>query len=89
MKLDYGAVALEVDHGKVQTLWFHDGVVRLQHECPRGEGLIVVCAPMLQLRPGGHTVVSRPPNPVTVTPSCGCEQCGLHGFLENGKWRDC
>lgn len=81
-----------VDHGKVQTLWYPDGQVGLRHVCDRSvrprDGRTIIVAPFLQLRAGGgHTVVSI--DPVTITPSCGCSDCGLHGFLTNGVWKDC
>ena len=78
-----------VDHGRVQTLWYPDGQVGLRHVCTRPrDGRTLIVAPLLQLRPGGgHTVIST--DPVTVTPSCGCDDCGLHGFLTNGVWKDC
>lgn len=76
-----------VDHGKVQTLWYPDGEVGLRHVCTRPrDGQTLVVAPRLQLD-AGHTIVSR--DPVTITPSCGCDDCGLHGFLTDGAWRDC
>lgn len=76
-----------VDHGKVQTLWYSDGEVGLRHVCTRPrDGRTLVVAPRLQLD-NGHTIVSR--DPVTVTPSCACDDCGLHGFLTNGVWTDC
>jgi hypothetical protein len=84
-----GTPERSIDHGKVQTLWYADGTVRLRHVCfrPR-DGRTLIVAPALVLdEPSGHTVVST--DPVTVTPSCGCFDCGLHGFLTEGVWRDC
>ena len=77
-----------VDHGKVQTVWWPNGEVGLRHHCTRPrDGRTLTVAPRLQLHGGGHTVVSI--DPVTITPSCGCDDCGLHGFLTDGVWRDC
>lgn len=78
-----------VDHGQIQTLWYPDGGVGIRHQCTRErDGLTVFVAPFLQLQEGGgHTVVSE--NPVTVSPSIACGDCGLHGFLADGVWRDC
>lgn len=35
-----------------------------------------------------HKILSE--DPVTISPSlvCGNEGCPVHGFIENGKWRD-
>lgn len=76
-----------VDHGRVQTVWYPDGRVRARHEChlPRAD-MDVFSAPLLQLS-NGHTIVST--DPVTVSPSIACGDCGLHGFLTDGVWRDC
>jgi hypothetical protein len=83
---DDGHVVSVQDHGKVQTVWYDNGDVGLRHVCtrPRDE-LTLVVAPRLMLG-SGHTIT---PAPVTVSPSCGCFDCGLHGFLTNGEWRDC
>lgn len=77
----------EVDHGKVQTLWYPDGSVGVRHVCTRPrDGRTLIVSPMLQLD-AGHKIVST--DPVTVTPSIACGDCGLHGFLTDGVWRDC
>ena len=39
---------------------------------------------MLPLRASGWTVVTK--EPLTVSPSILCGQCGLHGFWREGKW---
>ncbi|GAC71038.1 hypothetical protein [Gordonia soli] len=78
----YGRI---VDHGRVQTVWYPDGRVRLRHECRRPY-IVLHTAPLLQLD-NGHTIVST--DPVTVTPSIMCADCGLHGFLTDGVWKDC
>jgi hypothetical protein len=28
-------------------------------------------------------------DPVTITPSILCPDCGLHGFVTDGTWRSC
>lgn len=33
---------------------------------------------------GIHTVISN--KPYTLSPSLLCSECGLHGFIQNGKW---
>ena len=72
-------------------LFYADGTVRFRHRCDRGERGVIVCAPALQLD-GGHTITTRDPIaekvPVTVRPSIWCIDCGTHGFIENGRWRD-
>jgi hypothetical protein len=40
-----------------------------------------ISAPSLAL----HTVVSR--DPLTIVASIHCLDCGLHGFVTNGKWK--
>ena len=39
---------------------------------------------MLPVGPEGWTVVSK--EPLTVSPSILCGECGLHGFWREGKW---
>ena len=74
-----------VDHGGVQTVWYPDGRVRLRHECIRPY-VRLYTAPLLQLD-GGHRITSV--DPVTVTPSIACSDCGLHGYITDGVWADC
>lgn len=76
-----------VDHGTVQTLWYPDGSVGIRHECHRTrDDRTLIVAPRLQLD-AGHHIVST--DPVTVTPSIACGDCGLHGFLRDGRWEPC
>lgn len=73
------------DHGVVQTLWYPGGSVGVRHVCHRTrDGLTVIAAPRLQLD-NGHHIIST--DPVTVTPSILCDDCGLHGFITDGVWR--
>ena len=77
-----------VDHGKVQSLHYPDGTIRVRHECHAArwpDNLRLVVAPALTVP--GHIVVSV--DPVTIAPSILCEDCGLHGYIENNAWRDC
>ena len=39
---------------------------------------------MLPLGPQGWTVQQR--EPLTISPSILCKQCGTHGFFREGKW---
>lgn len=74
------------DHGVVQTLWYADGSVGIRHVCHRSrDGLTVIAAPRLQLDNGHHIASTEP---VTITPSIACDDCGLHGFLITSVWRD-
>ncbi|WP_295101608.1 hypothetical protein [uncultured Microbacterium sp.] len=75
-----------VDHGRVQSLHYPDGTIRVRHECHRPrDGRTLIHAPTLTIP--GHVVVST--DPVTITPSFLCSDCGMHGFLTDGVWRDC
>lgn len=75
----------------LRLLSYPDGAVRFEHTCDRGDRGVIVCAPRLQLD-GGHTITYssdeagvRP----TVHPSIACGDCGLHGFVTNGRWITC
>ena len=75
---------VEVGEG-IALCWYPSGEVGLRHTCTRPrDGLTLVVAPRLQLGVvGGHTLE---PNVLTVTPSCGCSDCGLHGWVREGRW---
>lgn len=76
----------KLDHGRVQTLWYSDGAVHVRHECHRQrDGLTLIIAPALQLG-HGHSIVTR--DPLTVSPSIACGDCGLHGWIRDGRWTD-
>lgn len=68
-------------------------VIRVEHECNGGgrwgQGVTHVVAPALQISNGGHTFRSDELGNATVTPSILCPDCGLHGFVTDGVWRDC
>ena len=66
-----------------RILWYPNGTARFEHLCDRGERGVVVCAPALQLD-GGHFIQQR--EPLTITPSILCPDCGTHGFITNGRW---
>lgn len=49
------------------------------------------CSGLVLWRDGGlarpvWTLVSR--EPLTLSPSIVCRTCGVHGWIENGLWRD-
>jgi len=73
------------EHGSgVASLRYPDGSVRIQHRCDRGPRGALIAAPALQLS-GGHSIAQA--EPLTVTPSILCKDCGLHGFITDGVWR--
>lgn len=80
-----------IDHGGgIETAWYPDGSVGVRHTCDRGtkKGTLIIAPRLVLDQPnGGHTIVSR--DPVTIWPSCGCFDCGLHGFITNGRWKPC
>lgn len=67
----------------IRALFYEDGKVGIEHECRVVEGTQIICAPALRLGEG-HTIVSE--NPLTITPSILCPDCGLHGFITDGRW---
>lgn len=78
-----------------RLLWWSDTRVGLERRCDRGPRGVIVCAPELTKvgQPGGHQIVrgmeiSGWLSP-TVTPSILCPDCGLHGFITAGTWREC
>lgn len=67
----------------VRALFYEDGAVRIEHRCRVVDDTQIVCAPALRLDEG-HSVVSA--DPLTITPSILCPDCGLHGFITAGRW---
>lgn len=72
-----------------RVLVYFGGVYRFEHKCKgwtEEDGTVVtkVCAPALQLDNGGHRIESD--DPLTVSPSILCPDCGTHGFIRNGRW---
>lgn len=64
-----------------------DGVhVHVRHQCTRPTSWPPVEA-TLPIGPEGWTTVQA--DPLTVTPSVHCTECGLHGFITNGAWAAC
>lgn len=65
---------------------YPDGEYRFRHRCDRGVRGVIVCAPALRVGPHGpgHEVVVE--DPLTVSPSVLCPDCGDHGFVRCGSW---
>ncbi|MCW2899953.1 MAG: hypothetical protein JWO67_2218 [Streptosporangiaceae bacterium] len=63
--------------------------IAIEHQCTRPrDGMTLLIAPFLTAdRDGrrGHQLLSE--DPLTVTPSILCADCGLHGFITDGTWR--
>jgi len=70
----------------VRALFYDDGTCRIEHKCKVIGGVQIICAPALRLA-DGHTIVAE--DPLTVTPSILCPDCGLHGFITEGRWVSC
>lgn len=68
-----------------RVLFYLDGTARFEHRCDRGERGVIICAPLLQLANGGHRIVQD--DPLTITPSILCPDCGTHGFIMEGRWQ--
>jgi hypothetical protein len=71
----------------LRLIELHDGDWALSHVCdrtngPRGYGGVVRCAPRLT----DHQIEAG--STVTITPSCLCPDCGLHGYVTASVWRD-
>jgi hypothetical protein len=52
------------------------------HRCDRAERGTIMCAPRLDAT--GHHIDAT--DPLTVSPSILCRDCGTHGFVRDGKW---
>jgi len=85
VSLSYGEVESSVDVGLgIQMLFMQDGMVRAAHDCKLvGDDRRLRCAPALMLGQG-HTIVTR--EPLTIVASILCSDCGLHGFVTDGRW---
>jgi hypothetical protein len=62
-----------------RLLRYADGAVRFEHRCNRGDRGTIICAPSLR----NHEVDLAS---FTVSPSILCPDCGLHGFVRDGRW---
>lgn len=83
--------AVEVGPGIVLRHYPEDGPEtlasswRIEHRCDRAHrnAGVIVCAVPLNPR---HVIVKV--DPLTVTASIVCVDCGLHGWVTDGVWRD-
>lgn len=77
-----------------RLLTYEDGAVRFEHRCDRGRRGVLVCAPLLCIGPhaggpGGTHVLTRNENEQpTIEGSIWCHDCGTHGFVTDGRWRN-
>lgn len=66
-----------------RVLFYEDSTARFEHRCDRGDRGVVICAPAMQLD-NGHTILQA--DPLTISPSILCPDCGTHGFIRDGRW---
>jgi hypothetical protein len=61
---------------------------RFSHVCTlKNSGMLMRIAPDIQLPPqyeSGHSLISL--DPLHIEPSILCIECGLHGWVRDGKW---
>jgi hypothetical protein len=71
----------------LRLLFYGGNDVGFEHLCDRGPRGVVFCAPSLvqPSQPGAHQVTGTRECP-TVRPSIVCPDCGIHGFITEGKW---
>lgn len=81
----YGPVAARVGirESNSAVLFMESGEVRFAHDCKVIDAGLLRCAPALQIG-RGHEVVTR--EPLTIVASIHCPDCGLHGFVTDGRW---
>lgn len=84
-------VALVDEPRRLRLIGYANGEVGFSHRCNlggrAGPDFTALIAPLLQLDGGGHSITLDAGVP-TVTPSILCPDCGLHGFVTEGVWRD-
>jgi len=78
-----------VNHGGgVQTLWYSDGTIKFRHLCRLNDGRRKILAPeTFGPLHAAHKMISA--DPLTLEPSIICQQCGLHGWIRDGRWESC
>lgn len=82
-----GAVKVTAVGRDIAVHQYANGDFGIAHNCKMiGEDQQLRHAPILDWA-GGHQILQR--EPLTITPSIQCSDCGLHGFITNDVWRDC
>ena len=85
--VDKGAIRIVPLGGDMAVHFYADGTATFAHRCDRGDRGVILCSPLLQLHNGGHRIVTA--DPLTVSPSILCGDCGTHGFVTDGVWMGC
>jgi hypothetical protein len=65
-------------------LRYGSDTLRLEHICDRGDRGVIKCSPLICTDPGWHSIIGV--DPLTISPSILCPDCGLHGFIRDGTW---
>lgn len=75
-----------------RLLWWSGTKIGFEHLCDRGQRGVIVCAPLLTNvgQPGGHhitwSLLGSGRMAPTVRASILCPDCGIHGFVTDGRW---
>jgi hypothetical protein len=82
--------AINLGHDTWMTKAYRDGAWVAIHEWHKegdfyGAGFIPFTGRMRA--PVSWEVLSE--DPLTLSPSLACQQCGHHGFIRNGRWEPC
>lgn len=70
----------------MRLLWREGAQPRFEHRCDRSASNrgVIICAPSLH---DNHVISGTRERP-TVRASITCPDCGLHGFITDGRWAD-
>ena len=76
------------DDAAMAIVFDDEGHWRFRHTCARTSPRFVVAQEPFVVAPtlDRHTVMVAEHRP-SVNPSILCEDCGIHGFVNDGKWR--
>lgn len=68
----------------IRLLWRDGAKPRFEHRCDRSASNrgVIICAPSLH---DDHVMSGTMEKP-TVRASIACPDCGLHGFITDGRW---
>jgi len=88
---------LDLGHGvtAVFVSWrrFEQAGVIETHNCVDGErksgGIMFDLPGMREAFPGRPLWALVSLEPLTITPSVLCSECGHHGYIKNGRWEPC